>query len=260
MFFLLGDSHTRSYKEPDYIATRIFLAQGRKNNFHTLGNFLMTTARYVRAAYKLKPADLSYAFVIGEPDIRKILYGRWDIGRLEEDVLASTVRLNVDNRKLDKLCAKVRCFLFITKLLKCKPSLVIGCGTPNPEMIDASIVFNQKLALTCKRAQCLFFDPQQHAVSKANKLLKSFLGYSAFNPSQKDHTHLSESIGACLSKFLQDAHMQRCLTGSNAWRSSIDFEAHFDEVKNFNTYKMKDFWAIAVLKKIKRHLFKKATQ
>lgn len=255
MFFLLGDSHTRSYKVPNYIATRIFLAQGRKNNFHNAFNFLLTTLRYLRAVWKLKPAKLEFAFIIGEPDLRKILYGEWNIGRTDEDILSSTQSLHADSIKLNQLCRKVKLFLIVTRFFKCQPSLIIGCGTPNPEMIDASLLFNHKLAKVCKDIGCLFFDPQSHAVSKAQKLLGKFLGYSVFNPSQRDHTHLSEEISMILNSFLQEVYMKRSEHAKDGWRSSTNFDSQFIEVKDFDTYKMKDIWFIALLKKCK-HFFR----
>lgn len=253
MFILLGDSHTRSYKIPTFIATRIFLAQGRKSNFFNSVNFTTTTFRYVRAAFKLKQSQFDYAFIIGEPDVRRLVYDRWDIGRSEEDILSSKRQLDVGEIRIDRLCAKVKLFLFITRCLNCKPTLIIGSGTPNPEMISASTTFNQKLAITCEKSNCLFFDPQSHAMSNDGKLLKPFLGYSVFNPSQKDHTHLSEAIGECLERFLYDSYQSKVVLSTN-WSERVNFSRHFVEVKNFDTYKMKDLWFIPLLRRAKRSL------
>ena len=62
-FALLGDSHTRSYKESNYLATRIFLAQGRKNNFKNNLHLVMTTYRYIRVEFKLRKSGLNSTLI-----------------------------------------------------------------------------------------------------------------------------------------------------------------------------------------------------
>lgn len=234
--------------------TRIFLAQGRKNNFFNSLNFITTTFRYIKATSKLKQSQLDYAFIIGEPDVRRLVYGRWDIGRPEDDVLSSATQLDVDEKKVDRLCTKVKLFLFITRCLNCRPSLIIGSGTPNPEMMPASATFNKKLAKICQQSNCLFFDPQSHSMADDGKLLRPFLGYSVFNPSQKDQTHLSEAIGECLERFLESSYQNNNRVCNDNWREGVNFSRHFIEVKNFDTYKMKDLWFITFIKKIIRYV------
>ncbi|NOQ81330.1 MAG: hypothetical protein GQ548_02230 [Methylophaga sp.] len=241
MLALLGDSHTRSYKVSQVVATRIFLAQGRKNNFNNVPNFFLTTFRYLKAARKLKKSGLDLVFIIGEPDVRRLAYGKWDIARDEEEVLASEQQLIIDDKTLNKLVIRVKYFLIITRYFKYAPSLVIGSGTPNPEIALASSFFNERLSRVCKKFGCLFFNPQEYTLSKEGRVKKKFIGYSVFNPIQKDHTHLSTEISEYFDLFVSE-YLQFKKTDNDDWKEKSDFTKYFVEVQNFDTYTLNEFW------------------
>ena len=250
MLALLGDSHTRSYKVSSYVAVRIFLAQGQKNNFKSTLNFTLTTIRYLSAAKKLKKGGLRLGFIIGEPDVRWVTYGNWFIAK-GENVLVSEPRLHFDRQALDRLAGRFKLFMVITGFLKHSPSVVIGCGTPNPEMVPAGQYFNDKLSQVCEDVGCLFFDPQKFSVSDNGAVKKKFIGYSVFDSAQKDHTHLSTEISHYFGHFLSEHY---CVgTGLPVdWREKSDFSNSFIEVHNFETYKPVDSGISRFFKKLNR--------
>jgi len=253
LLVLLGDSHTRSYKISDSVTTRIFLAQGRKNNFANYFNFVVTTYRYLRAASKLKKSGLVLAFIIGEPDVRRLAYGVWDIGRDEEDIFKSNQHFMVDDDALNKLVKRVGFFISITRFFKYSPSVIIGSGTPNPEIILASSLLNEKLNKLCRESGCLFFDPQKSSISNKGKLHKKFIGYSVFNPNQKDHTHLSTKIAECFDQFMAESFYEKISIKAD-WKKRSGFEKYFVEVNNFDTYRLIEFWPIRTAKLIRHYI------
>ncbi|WEJ63138.1 hypothetical protein [Thiomicrorhabdus lithotrophica] len=252
MLALLGDSHTRSYKVSDVVATRIFLAPGRRNNFKNNLNLFTTTLRYLRAASKLKSGGLDLAFIIGEPDIRWLAYGRMDIGK-NEAVFESEKQLSVDEKALNKLVLRFKLFLIITQFFKYQPSVIIGSGTPNPEIVLASSFLNEKLSNVCKDFGCLFFDPQKFSVLNQERVSEKFIGYSVFNSTQKDWTHLSTAISSPFEEFVRRNHYQQ-KSVSFGWKKNANFEKYFVEIQNFNTYTPKELWPKKLVKLIGRRI------
>ena len=258
LFVLLGDSHTRSYKLSNYLATRVFLAQGRKNNFKNNLHFIQTTFRYIRVARKFRSSGLKLAFVVGEPDVRWLAYGKWDIGRNEEDVLNSSVELDIDNLQLKFLINRIKIFLSITKMMKLNPNVVIGSGSPNPEMFLASLKFNKKLSELCQQyCDCLFFDPQLESNSGANRVKDKYIGYSVFKPEQRDTTHLSTDISKKFDKFIFE-HVDVDVCDNKQWKKKSNFDEFFIEINSFDTYKLKDSLAFKMIRQVVRFLKRKS--
>jgi len=247
---LLGDSHTRSYNLSDYISTRIFLSQGQKNNFKNLLNFAFTTVRYLSAAKRLKRGGLELGFVIGEPDVRWITYGRWDVGA-SENILESNQKLDFDPQAVNKVVTRIRYFLAVTRVFRRDPLVIIGCGTPNPKMLPAGSYFNEQLNQVCQDAGCLFFDPQKYTYSDDGGIDKKFIGFSVFDPEKTDHTHLSVEISEYFDQFLCD-QMKDVSACRLDWKERSKFSRYFVKVRDFDTYRPVESWFAKLIKLIRR--------
>lgn len=248
---LLGDSHTRSYISEKYIAVRVFLAQGRLNNLHDFVRFFNTFVRYVAASSRLKKSGLDLGFVIGEPDIRKLAYGNWIIDSPDDRVFNSKRCLKPEQKDLNFYCFKVRAFLILTKVFGCKPVLVVGAGTPNPEMSSAVLEFNSKLEKVCKEENCLFFSPQASIVDDVGSIRSEYIGYSVFDKSQKDFTHLSVDISVDLEMYLESVYENNHLA-CDGWKEKINFQDKFYEVNNFDTFKVKPGCVVILFGKFRK--------
>lgn len=235
MIALLGDSHTRSYRVSDYVSVRVFLAKGRENNFTGLSNFALTTARYIRTGRRLKKAGLALGFVIGEPDVRWVVYGKWIIGDADE-ILDSDESLRFDARAIAEIAARLRHFLMLTRLFGCRPAVIIGCGTPNPQMVQACLHCNEQFRLVCADSGCLFFDPQRNASGSESGIDQNFVGYSVFDVDKRDHTHLSAEISQAFEDFVAE-HSERFEPAPVDWRERASFARRFVEIRDFNTYR-----------------------
>jgi hypothetical protein len=252
---LLGDSHTRSYVSKKYIAVRIFLAQGRKNNFHSIFSLFKTFFRYVLAASKLRKSGLDIGFIIGEPDVRILVYGRWIIDLPDDRVFRSTRSLSIEKSKLDSYCTKVRFFLFLSKIFSCKPSLMIGAGTPNPEMSEAVLALNSKLKRICADESCLFFSPQDFIVDDGGCIRNEYIGYSIFNKDQKDFTHLSHNISSDFEVFMDKVYEPNSLV-LDEWKNEIKFHKKFIEVNDFDTFTVKPSFISGFYSMVKKIIFR----
>ncbi len=255
MIVLFGDSHTRSYKIADSVALRIFLAQGRKNNFSNFYYSTLTLCRYLNSARLFKSSGLRLAFIIGEPDVRFMCYEKWNIDKSPEKILFSKLSLEMRPEKLEAVLKRFSLFLKITAIFKLKPDIVLGAGSPNPEIFAECLRFNNQLKSICDSSKVKFFSPQSHVI-KENKVEKKFIGYSVFKPEIQDHTHLSTEISYCLDKFLFDECVLHKIKLSEIerWKKYIRFHKKFDEINDFKTYKRRDFMLIYYVKRIKRLL------
>lgn len=251
MLALLGDSHVRSYILPELIVTRIFLGPGKENNFKNYFNFLDTLIRYLRATKRLKKDGLDFSFVIGEPDLRWLCYGAMNIEK-SESVFLSTERLHPDDERIDKFLFKVRLFLKIVASFKSSPLVIIGSGTPNPEMIEASLNLNCRLSELCEELGYAFFDPQRDILSPHGFVREEFVACSFFNPNQKDWIHLSSSISQPFEKFIYDNKLNNNLGAG--WKEELEFNKFFFEIKSFGTYRQKFFFLQKVMNLLRKVL------
>ena len=252
MFALLGDSHTRSYKDSELVVTRIFLAPGRRNNFKNNMSLFATTLRYLMTATKVKSWGLDLAFIIGEPDVRWLAYGKMDIGK-DEEVLVSKKQLSVDEKALNKLVLRFKIFLVITRFFKYQPLVIIGSGTPNPEIVLASSILNEKFNQVCQDFGCLFFDPQISSALNKEHVNKKFIGYSVFNSNQKDWTHLSTAISYPFDEFIRRSDYEQKSVDLE-WKENFNFKKHFIEIHDFDTYKPKEILAQKIVKLIRQRI------
>lgn len=250
----MGDSHTRSYKSAESVATRIFLSQGRKNNFSSLTKSIFTAYRYLKVAHIFKSSGLRLAFVIGEPDIRFLCYGKWDVGKSPENIFSSNLIHRLPHDALTRVLRRINFFLKVSGLFNLKPDVIVGAGTPNPEMTDECIRFNQALKLVCDKRQIKFFSPQIYA-TKDHQINEQFIGYSVFKPEVKDHTHLSTAISKPFDQFIIEnvctVRKTDFLSFEN-WKKDNGFDSYFIEINNFETFKCRDVFLVKSAKKIKR--------
>ena len=234
MLALLGDSHTRSYRLSRAIAVRIFLGKGKVNNFTSYGCFFSTILRYLISARKLKKMGFELAFVIGEPDIRWLAYRGWD-NNLGEDVLSSGEQRTVKDFYLKKISFRLKIFLLISRFFGLCPNLIIGIGTPNPEILSASIRLNERFSGICYDSNCLFFDPLKFVLSDTKQVKEEFVGYSVFDSCSKDWTHLSVKISEHLDQFLGDRCGEGVITELDSG-TRLEFLKEFVQIRDFDTF------------------------
>ena len=85
---------------------------------------------------------------------------------------------------------------------------------------------------------------------------EEFVGYSVFNPDQRDHTHLSTVISENFDVFLAD-YIDTGSHKDNHWKVTSKFDQLFVEINNFDTYKLKDGFIFKMLRAGVRFLKKK---
>lgn len=233
MLVLIGDSHTRSYVKASHIKACIFLGPGKKNNFSSIYRFFLTTVKYLRVARQVRNLGAEVGFVIGEPDIRLEAYGSWHVPGGLNTVHWSCRRL-LRPTWYRKQLSRLALFLFITSSFNCKPKLLIGSGTPNAEISDASLSLNRQFSALCSYKEVLFFDPQKSASGGATLVKNEYVGVSYFGDSQ-DHIHLSEKISEDLDFFLVEMlGGWKVKTIARCWQAR--FNRQFTVVDKFGVY------------------------
>lgn len=234
MLALLGDSHTRSYRLSRTIAVRVFLGKGKVNNFTNCRCFVLTIIRYLRSGRKLKKMGFELAFVIGEPDIRWLAYRGWE-NYLGEDVLDSVEQRSVRDCQLKKIAFRLKIFLIVSRFFGQRPSLIIGIGTPNPEILSASVRLNERFSSICRDLNCLFFDPLKFALSDTKRVNQEFVGYSVFDSCSKDWTHLSVKISKYVDQFLGN-QTKRVTIAELDSATRLQFLKEFVQIRDFDTF------------------------
>jgi hypothetical protein len=239
MIALLGDSHTRSYKLANCVSTRIFLAPGKINNFKNNINTFFTILRYLRAAKVLKSLGCKLAFSVGESDVRWLSYGSWHIDGEPAIKMTSSRKIIVRKDSLRPLVLRLKYFLRITDLLGLKPFVVIGAGSPNPEISTTAEILNREFERVCLLNKVKFFNPQAIINNDEGVIDSSYIGYSVFNETQIDLTHLSVKISLDFDEFIQLNFGNQYFSNLGLSKNNI-FSVKFEEIQNFNTFKQID--------------------
>lgn len=121
-FILLGDSHTRSYTSSSKFRKIIFLSQGKKINFASNKAFISYLTMYTAAALNYASADSPLALIIGEPDVRLISYGSYNINKKPSLLAISSatplpinktklILINKSLNRIKNLCILLNCLI-----------------------------------------------------------------------------------------------------------------------------------------------------
>lgn len=187
---LLGDSHVRSYVAYGFDLC-IFLGPGKSINFRSRVSTYVYILKLCFVAIIL--ASLRYQWklwlVLGEPDLRYACYGTWRVDQRKISWSNATIG-NYSSRSLQN----IKYFMIILRAIF--PKLfdgVIGVGTPNRDMSDYALHFNDMLSNICEESNVKFFDPM--LAYKKSKYPASYLSSSYLDSSKPDNTHFSSTIG-----------------------------------------------------------------
>jgi hypothetical protein len=199
MTILIGDSHTRSYRLSKYFNTRLFLNEGKTQNFCTDQNASISL-HYVELINNIfSDKNFSYAYIVGEPDCRKIFYGTFYHDRNPNEVIKKNqIRAELTDELLKQLDKCIHRFeKFIISLNK-KPIVIIGPGSPNKEIFNLLFYYNSMLEKVCKSNNIWFFNPMKSSIE--NNL--DFIGTTYKDPTLIDCVHFSSEISYYFDKFV----------------------------------------------------------
>lgn len=209
---LLGDSHTRTYRDCVSFDACIFLGRGNLNNFSTRPSFVLYVVKIiallVRGVFRANKVGL----VLGEPDCRLVA--------LDDDKLGF--------QRLDLAIKRIGCLISLLGLLRIDIGLIIGAGSPNQLCAGVIRNFNAKLSVLCSRANILFFDPQDKYETAASP--DEFIGVKYNDASVVDHVHFSVHMGQMLDEFIRDSGWVAAVRderSTNLARLGLGYDARF---------------------------------
>jgi hypothetical protein len=226
MFYVIGDSHTRSFAFNSNF-TPLFLGQGKEINFASEENFEKVKATAWNALSNISETDQVIVF-IGEPDTRFYLNAGWYPWDNEEKVTIDNFKNNVQlsisryRKFIQLLKQKFNQRLFILN--------VIPSGRPLQNIIVDE--FNKELKKICNLESVVFIEINEHIYTDST--------HSSVKPEYvSDHVHLNNKIQLLAQNFLKEMGMSLNDSFNNSvkWDNSAVHKMFVYDEK-FGCYKM----------------------
>ena len=206
----MGDSHTRSYTKSSNFEKIVFLNQGKKLNFTSCKSFISFLIRYIATSLNYVPVDNPLVLIIGEPDVRLITYGTYDIRKSPNLLInSSTSSLPMDKNKLkltNNSIKRIKKFICISKFFNKKPSILIGASTPNFEMSIICSHFNSKLRALADSHDIPFFDPTLLYLNDEKDRVR-WISTAYNDPKKTDPIHFSSEAAIQFDSFVADTSL-----------------------------------------------------
>lgn len=199
--FLIGDSHTRSYGASKYLSPVFFLTSGKRINLSGFVPFVRLLFYCFAAAQSARKNKDTYAIVIGEPDCRRLKYGGWAIH--EGPKTATSPR---DLRRVGK---RFKLLMMLLQVFAAHPALIIGIGTPNSRLKKDADDLNEAFKKVAEKKNILFFNPMLGLSGLEPSQSDRYIGFSVFNPSERDEVHLSGIVAKDLDAFLETTGLKK---------------------------------------------------
>lgn len=222
-FVLVGDSHVRSYVDSPMCAGAVFLASGKDINFCSTTSIVRFFLCWVQLLLGLRIGKNVIWWVVGEPDVRNSVFGRWHV-----EYNSKQRKKEIWCRLLDKRISRFRFLCFVLKAFGVRLTGIIGAGSPDLRLADGCEYWNRGCRAVCDEFGLLFFDPQKVFVDSGYS--NRFKQQSVFEPVKPDMTHLGGDMVNSFDSWLSRGHLSHLevlsTVGVRGW-SNIVYDERF---------------------------------
>tara|TARA_B100000886_G_C20424580_1_gene493276 strand:- start:3092 stop:3775 length:684 start_codon:yes stop_codon:yes gene_type:complete len=181
---IFGDSHTRSFVN-SYCQNIIFAGTGKELNFLNLKNVF----KIFTLVFKLdkRVEKNTFILVFGEPDIRFLSYGKFEIS--EQDIPGEAKKIK---KNVLKSIKRYSLLISLLKIFKIK-FILSAVHSPNSDISEIVICWNEELNSICKFRDIMFFETDKYLNN--GEIDPNYVGNSIHDKNKKDHVHLSTKVG-----------------------------------------------------------------